>query len=132
MSEEFRVIINHEAVHSFMRLPDGPVARRMLVVGEAVRARTIKSLKPGFPRDFLGPTIVKRTVMTDHGPAVQVGSAHIKTRPHIIRGNPYLAFTSRKTGKLVVTRMVHHPGSDFTNYLSKKLTDALDAVKGTL
>lgn len=127
---EAKVIISEAAVQAFIRNPDGPVGRRLMVVAEAVKTATIGSLKEGFPKDFLGPTIVKRMVMTDEGPNVQVGSDHTRTQPHIIRGNPLLVFHWAKVGRVVYFRKVNHPGSNFDNYLITKLVAALEQVRG--
>lgn len=124
------IIINQPAVQTYLRAPNGPVGRRLMVVGEAVRAATVASLKPGFPLDFLGPSIVKRMVATGDGPRVQVGSAHTMTQPHVIRGNPTLVFHWAKAGRVVYFRKVNHPGSNFDHYLTEKLVAALAAVRG--
>lgn len=128
---ESRVVISEAAVAAFIRNPDGPVGRRLMVVAEDVRQRTKGSLKEGFPRDFLAPTIVKRMVMTADGPSVQVGSDHTRTQPHVIRGNPLLVFHWPKAGRVVYFRKVNHPGSNFDRYLVEKLVAALgESVKG--
>ena len=128
MADMSRVVISDQMVQAFIRLPDGPVARRLAVIGEAVKVKTVGSLKEGFVRDFLGPTIVKRTVMTEAGPVVQVGSEHTKTQPHIIRGNPLLVFHWPKVGRVVYFRKVNHPGSNFNRYLVEKLVASLEVV----
>lgn len=121
-----RVVINAE---HYLRAEDGPVMRHMMVVGEAVKVETIRHLKDGFPRDFLAPTIVKRVVHTEYGPAVQVGSDHTKTDPHMIFGNPLLVFFWARAGRTVHLPYVHHPGSEFHNYLLKLLVAALRVVQ---
>lgn len=125
------VILNMAAVREYMRTPDGPVMRRLMVVGDAVKVRTVASLKSGFPQDFLGPTIVKRTVMTADGPAVEVGSSKTKTDAHPIAGNPILAFKwPKQGGGMFFFRSVNHPGSNFDKYLSSKLKAALAEISG--
>lgn len=124
------VIIDPVAIAEFIRNPDGPVGRRLMVIAEAVRQDTKASLKPGFPQDFLGPTIVKRMVMTDEGPKVQVGSDHTRTQPHVIQGNPLLRFHWAKAGRVVYFRKVNHPGSEMGPYLMEKLVTALARARG--
>ena len=113
-----------------MRAPDGPITRHLMVIAEAVKVATIASLKPGFPKDWLGPQIVKRVVPGADGPSVLVGVANTKTKPHVIRGNPLLTFYWPKAGRVMVLRSVNHPGSEMGPYLARKLTDALGAIKG--
>jgi hypothetical protein len=127
-----QVIIPPALVSAYLRDPTGPVTRRMFIMGDAVKVRAVSKLKTGFPRDFLGPTIVKRVAMSANGPVVQVGSDHVKTARHVIRGNPLLVFYWEKVGQVVFFRSVNHPGSDFTNYLTKILTESLDAAREAL
>ena len=125
-----RVVVDPAEVQRFVRNPDGPIARRMMIVAEAVRQETIASLKEGFVADYLGPTIVKRTAETDEGLRIVVGSEHTRTQPHVINGNPLLVFFSPKAGRTLFVRSVNHPGSDFRNYLLERLSNALRVVKG--
>lgn len=126
------VNISQSAVSSYMQQANGPVARKMFVVGEAVKVATIASLKQGFPRDFLGPKIVKRTVNTADGPGIQVGAVDTKTKPHGIDGNP-LAFKWPAMGAgMFFFRHVNHPGSELGPYLQKKLIEALETVRGRI
>ena len=68
---------------------------------------------------------------------MQVGSAHVKTKPHVIAGNPTLAFQWPKgerllgqpKGTVFFFRQVNHPGSDFSKYLLKTLRKALATVR---
>ncbi|MGH9093842.1 MAG: hypothetical protein ACRDXE_01640 [Acidimicrobiales bacterium] len=126
MATEVRIF--ETAIAEFLRAPEGPVGRRMMVYGEAVKQKVVEKLKPGFPRDFLAPNIVKRTVASDSGPIVTVGAARLKTQPHRIDGNPLLVFHWPKAGGTVFFRHVNHPGSDFTRYVTEKLQEALTEV----
>ncbi len=119
-------------VADFLRQPDGPVLRRFLVLGERVKETTRLSIRSGFPRDFLGPQIVKRVVMGSNGPHVIVGADNVKTQPHVIQGNPVLVFFWPKVGDTVFLRYVNHPGSDFSEYLIKKLTEAMSTLRGAI
>lgn len=128
-------VIDGAAVAAMMRDPGGPVGRKMIVIGEAVRVRTVASLKDGFVREWLGPRVVKRFVTNGDGVGVQVGSDKVKTNEHRIplEGNgPPLAFDWPKAGGLVFFANVKHPGSDFSNYLQKQLAAAVDSIKGTI
>lgn len=122
------IVWNPPAVAELLRGPTGPVVRHLMVVGELVKQRTIAGLKPGVPREFLAPTIVKRITQSATGPAVQVGTDKIKTLAHQIKGNPLLVFYWPKAGATVFTTGVNHPGSDFTQYLTERLETALKEV----
>ncbi len=119
-------------VADFMRQTDGPVVRRFLVLGERVKETAKASLRAGFPRDFLGPLIVKRVVMASNGPHVLVGADKVKTQPHVIQGNPVLVFFWPKAGQTMYLRYVNHPGSDFAEYLIRKLTESMSTLRGAL
>lgn len=129
------VDIDLTAIKAFMQDPNGPVARYMMVVGQAVKDATIAQLH-GFALTFLGPTIVKRLVMMADGPHVMVGTDRVKTEPHIIRGNPWLAFKwpnapmPQPKGGVFFFRQVNHPGSDFTRYITERLVVALNVIPG--
>lgn len=126
------VKIDSAAVARFMQDPNGPVLRKMLIVGEALKVRTAVSLKDGFPRDFLAPGIVKRVETTSEGPRVLVGSSHLRTRPHSMTGNPLLVFFWPKAGKVVFFRHVNHLGSNFAAYLGDRLLAALLSLRGAI
>jgi hypothetical protein len=128
-----KVVINKEALNAYVANPGGPVMRHMMVLGEAVKTEAIARLSNkgsgGWTvRGFLGPTIVKRVVEVDGMPRVQVGSDHTKTAAHLITGNPTLTFFWPKVGKVVSFHQVHHPGSEFRNYLLVQLAEALKVV----
>lgn len=127
-----RVVISGVEVQRFVRAPDGPIMRRMMVVAEGVRQETLHQLDQAsstFPRDFLGPTLVKRTAMTDQGPRIVVGSAHTRTPPHVINGNPLLHFYWEKMGRQMTVHSVNHPGSNFSPYLLRLLLRSLELVR---
>jgi hypothetical protein len=136
MPDDARVHIDSVATQKFLRADNGPVGRYLMVAGERVKVKTKKSLKDGFPSDFLGPQLVKRIVRTQDGPTVRVGADHIKTKPHPIdapdpspgRPRPALRFQSNRGPAFFYTRHVDHPGSDFTKYLGDKLNDAVNDV----
>jgi hypothetical protein len=137
MPDGAEVYIDTAGLQEFLRSPNGPVARHLMIVGERIRVRTRASLKQGFPQDFLGPTIVKRVVPSPDGPTVRVGSEHVRTKPHPIdapdptegRPNPHLRFLWPKVGPgFFYAKHVNHPGSNFTKYLGRKLSDALQSV----
>lgn len=87
--------------------------------------------KPGTLRD----SIVKRLVNKGGTVAMQVGSDdpvalwhHEGTQPHTIVPvkAPRLVFYSAKAGKIVVAKIVHHPGTRPNRFL----TNALRALRG--
>src|SRR5687767_7573592 len=61
---------------------------------------------PGAAVGFFG-------AFTDYASFVNDG-----TRPHEIRGNPFLTFKSR-SGEWVTTRLVHHPGTKGDGFMSR-------------
>lgn len=134
-----KIVLDTGQITDALLAPDGPVVRQMMVMGEAIKVATVAKLKPGFPRDFLGPYIVKRVVA---GPKVQVGSMRTQTKPHVIRGNPTLVFPWAKGDRLIrfptgqhgpglyFFRKVNHPGSNMGPYLAKKLLEAMHEVRG--
>lgn len=125
-----KIVLAPGVITDALLAPDGPVVRQMLVMGEAIKVGTVAKLKAGFPRDFLGPYIVKRVVA---GPKVQVGSTRTQTKPHVIQGNPLLVFhwgPPKGPGKVVYFRKVNHPGSNMGPYLAKKLLEAMHEVRG--
>lgn len=148
------VKINGAASSEFVRTPDGPIGRYLMVIGEQVKTTTIASLSAhppgGWPRVFLGPTIVKRGMNSGDGYVVRVGTDKVKTKPHIIgdpgrpaNGKPLLRFKWPKGAAAGAPggpdangyfhfALVHHPGSDFTKYLSRKLAEATELVIGRL
>lgn len=117
-----------------LRGPSGPVMRRLIEDGEAVkdRARQLvgvhkpvqgerRKRRSGQLRD----SIVKRV----RGPGlVEVGSEdpiallhHEGTEPHTISGNPRLVFFWPKAGAVVSFPKVNHPGTRPNPYLVKAL-----------
>ena len=60
-------------------------------------------------------TVARIGTNVDYALAVEFGS-----RPHIIRGNPFLAFEGRD-GETVVRREVHHPGTPEQPFLRSAL-----------
>lgn len=125
------VTVDEAAIKAWLVEPDGPVARHMMVAGEAVKQATLGKLT-SYPRVFLGPQLVKRLQMFPDGPHVFVGAANTKTKPHVIRGNPTLAFKWKRVGPgMFFFASVNHPGSDFTKYLTERLITSLVAA-GTI
>ena len=60
-------------------------------------------------------TVARIGTNVDYALSVEFGS-----RPHIIRGNPYLAFEGRD-GETVIRREVHHPGTPEQPFLRPAL-----------
>lgn len=128
----------------FMRSPSGPVMRDLLRRADQLiilaRAQVHRGKSPekgsilgtaGRAQPHLQDTIVKRTDMTRAaGPVVMVGSdaapkaliVHEGARPHVIvpRRATMLRFVGR-TGQVIFTRRVNHPGTQPNRYLSDNL-----------
>lgn len=121
------------AAQAFLRSSDG-ITSRLMVAASGVQAAARVLLKPGFPRNFLGPTIVKRPLVTSAGPVVMVGSEKTRTAPHKITahdrpdGRPGMLVFPGRRGGLVFVHSVNHPGSNFDRYLADVLLKALIAT----
>lgn len=133
------VRLNGAALDSVLKGPNGLVVKDLIVRAERVKieARRIapvgkqhpgqkRKFPPGQLRDSLVKTIV--TVAGDIG--IIVGSSldyafyvHEGTRPHTIvpRKAPALVFFSERAGRVIVTKLVHHPGTQPNRFLTKAL-----------
>lgn len=129
------VHIDSGLIAAFLRSPDGPVVKALGAAADKVQTETRRTLKEGFPSDFLGPRVVKRITMAADGVHVLVGADNTKTAPHSIDGNPMLVFEwgpPNGPGGTVFFRHVNHPGSDLGPYLGTKLVAALEAIRRVL
>lgn len=138
-------VIDPRKLAEFLRSPNGPVFREMLVAGDVVKARAKELVgvsrpdpvprrnqrRPGTLRD----SIVKRVVTRGGQPAVQVGSEdkiallhHEGTDPHEIvpKRKPRLVFFSNRAGATVYALRVSHPGTRPNPFLR----NALEALRG--
>lgn len=135
---------NPKGMADFIRSPNGPVlndllrradmliqlAKRQVHIGKSPQKGSILGTG-GRAQPHLRDTIVKRTDMSrPQGPVVMVGSDaapkalihHEGSRPHVImpRTATMLRFVGR-TGEVVFTRRVNHPGTRPNRYLSDNL-----------
>lgn len=141
-----RVIMDPAALARLLRSPQGPVYRRIVEDGAAVRLIARRNVgvskldpvkrkvfhRPGTLRDH----IVSRVVQDPRGVAVGVGvydvdyalMHHEGTPPHPINArdarHPLVFFWAR-AGGVVSFRHVNHPGTKPNKYLA----DALDVLK---
>lgn len=138
------VVLDPVKVAQLLRGPNGPVVRRLIEDGEAVRQEARrrvgvhrpdpwgrpKNRKPGQLRD----SIVKRMVERNGRPVMQVGSEdpialwhHEGTQPHTITANkaPMLVFWTGDHSRVITTRSVQHPGTRPNRFL----VDALSALR---
>lgn len=136
------VTIDAIKLAEFIRSPEGPVFRRLIEDGEAVKdeakrlvgvyeppdgySASNRQRRPGTLRD----SIVKRVVSQDGAPAVIVGSDdpialihHEGTIPHTITASraPMLVFYWKKVGAVVRTFRVSHPGTQPNRFLLNAL-----------
>lgn len=102
---------------------DAAIARYLEKVAVAIEA----DAKAGCPRDTGRLAESIHHEMADGGKTARIGtnvdyalSVEFGSRPHIIRGNPYLAFPGRD-GETVVRREVHHPGTPEQPFLRPAL-----------
>lgn len=132
-----RVVLHPQKLAEVLRGPNGPVMRRLIEDGEAVKdeARRLvrvheptpgeqRKRRPGTLRD----SIVKRAVEINGNAAVQIGSddpialiEHEGTEAHVIPGNPLLVFHWGKAGRVVAFPRVNHPGTTGSKYLTRAL-----------
>ena len=129
-----RVVMDPAKLAEVLRGPNGPVMRRLIQDGEAVkdRARQLVGVHkpvPGERRNRrsgqLRDSIVKRIRPEGY---VEVGSEdpiallhHEGTPPHQITGNPRLVFFWPKVGRVVSFPKVNHPGTRPNPYLVRAL-----------
>lgn len=129
-----RVVMDPAKLAELLRGPNGPVMRRLIQDGEAVkdRARQLVGVHKPVPGERrtrrsgqLRDSIVKR--IREPG-VVEVGSEdpiallhHEGTPPHVITGNPRLVFFWPKVGRVVAFPKVNHPGTRPNPYLVKAL-----------
>lgn len=140
----FSVTVDPARLAAYMRSSEGPVFRRLIEDGEAVKDEAkrlvgvydpppegpTRQRRPGTLRD----SIVKR-IGTDNGlPTVQVGSDdpialihHEGTEPHLITPSraQFLVFYWRQVGGVVRARRVNHPGTRPNRFL----LDALRVIR---
>jgi len=143
VAEGYRIAIDPQKVAELLRSPNGPVMRRMIEDGEAVKreaqrlvgvyrppdaySAATRRRRPGTLRD----SITKRVVAGPGGrPVVEVGSDdkialmhHEGTVPHTIRprNKPLLVFFWRRVGHVVSFRSVNHPGTQPNRFLTNAL-----------
>lgn len=142
------VTIDPLKLAEFIRSPEGPVFRRLIEDGEAVKDEAKRLVGVYDPPDGysaanrLGPnrqprppgtlrdSIVKRVVEQDGAPAVLVGSEdpialihHEGTQPHTITPvrAPMLVFYWKKAGGVVRAFRVNHPGTQPNRFLLNAL-----------
>lgn len=130
-----RVVMDPAKLAELLRGPNGPVMRRLIEDGEAVKdeARRLvrvhkpvpgerRKRRPGSVRDSINKRIV--------GPGVVMVQAsdpislieHEGTEPHTIPARPLLVFWSGKAGKVIYTQKdVHHPGTTGSKFLLRAL-----------
>lgn len=123
------LVLDNRALETLFHSPAGPVYRDVERRATRVqaRARALVGKKTG----KLERSIVKRAVRDSRGFAFYVGADlpyalahHQGTRPHVIRGNPLLAFYSAKAGRVIVVPQVRHPGTRPNPYLREALVAA--------
>lgn len=102
---------------------DEAIARYLRQVAEAITA----DAKAGCPRDTGRLAESIDFEMSGDGRTARIGtnvdyalSVEYGSRPHIIRGHPYLAFEGANGGR-VVRREVHHPGTPEQAFLRPAL-----------
>lgn len=126
---ESYVLIDPVKLAGFIRANDGPVVRRMIEDGEKVKVEARRLV--GKRTHNLESRILKRVGDIGGNPAVFVGVENVPyalfhhegTRPHIIRARRanYLRFVSSRTGKVVYTKQVNHPGTKPNRFLVNAL-----------
>jgi len=102
---------------------DAAIARYLEQVAVAIEA----DAKAGCPRKTGHLAESVHHEIADGGRTARIGtnvdyalSVEFGSRPHIIRGNPWLAFSGRD-GETVVRREVHHPGTPEQPFLRPAL-----------
>lgn len=121
-----RFVVNPEGAKYILRDPKGPTGQYLLKLGARV-ARLAKA-QVGVDTGALKRSINYRVVSRYGGLTAIIGSDnriaalhHEGTRPHIIlpRRAQTLRFYSR--GRIVYSKVVHHPGTKPNRYLTDNL-----------
>lgn len=140
-----RLVIDSQKMAELLRGTGGPVVRRLIEDGEAVKQESqrlvgVYRLPPAGPKRARRPgtlrdSIVKRLVPGGpSGVSIEVGSAdpialihHEGTEAHVIaaRTAPRLVFYWAKAGGVVAFPLVHHPGTRPNRFL----VDALRVLR---
>jgi hypothetical protein len=119
-------IPNEAGIKKMTRSPDGEVGRHLAKLG--AKLTLLAKAQAGVDTGALKQSIHYRLVQTSGGLAAQVGSDnrvalmhHQGTRPHIIvpRRAQTLRFYSH--GRIVYSKLVHHPGTKPNRYLTDNL-----------
>lgn len=119
-------VADEAAMKRLMRSPDGEVGRYLTKLG--TRVSTLAKAQVGVDTGALKRSINFRLVQTGGGLVAVIGSDnrialmhHQGTRPHIIvpRRAQTLRFYSR--GRIVYSKLVHHPGTKPNRYLTDNL-----------
>lgn len=136
---EVFVRLNGAALDSVLKGPNGLVVKDLIVRAEKVKVEARRLCPVGvqhpgskrkYPPGQLRESLVKTIVTVGGEPGVVVGSSldyaiyvHEGTRPHEIRprSKPALVFFSARAGRVIVTKLVHHPGTQPNRFLIKAL-----------
>lgn len=119
-------VADEAAMKRLMRSPDGEVGRYLTKLG--TRVSVLAKAQVGVDTGALKRSINFRLVQTGGGLVAVIGSDnrialmhHQGTRPHIIvpRRAQTLRFYSR--GRIVYSKLVHHPGTKPNRYLTDNL-----------
>lgn len=134
---DIKVVMDPAKVDAFVRSPEGPILRWMVVGATRVQDAARKQVRLGHVaaggRPNLRYTIVKRIIPdAAGGPTIVVGSDspiamlhHEGTKAHIIRPvkAKYLRFPANggNGGGFVFAKVVHHPGTKPNRFLTDNL-----------
>ncbi|WNI20285.1 hypothetical protein [Actinacidiphila sp. ITFR-21] len=119
------VTIDPGRIARLLRLRNGPVERKLRERTERVEA-IAKREAPGHMGDFISSDVVEsprglQGVITCNHPAVQYVLRG--TRPHIIRPRRARALRFEVGGRVVFSKLVHHPGTDANDFLGRALRE---------
>lgn len=119
------VTIDPGRIARFLRLRNGPVERKLRERTGRVEA-IAKREAPGHMGDFISSDVVEsprglQGVITCNHPAVRYVLRG--TRPHIIRPRRARALRFEVGGRVVFSKLVHHPGTDANDFFARALRD---------
>lgn len=121
------LVIDARKLHAFAASPTGPIMRDLMRRGTNVQTGARRLVRKR--TRTLEKSIVKRADVDGRGPVVYVVTdapyaiyEHDGTRPHIIRprNRKVLRFPTRG-GAIVFAQVVHHPGTEGSEFLVKAL-----------
>lgn len=122
-----QIVISQPKLNAYLRDPNGDITRDLVKRGTRVQIEARRLV--GKKSHNLENRIVKRIVMINNVPAVQIGVVgvpyalfhHEGTQPHVIEARRARALRFEVGGNVVFARRVNHPGTRPNRFLLNAL-----------